>query len=177
MSVPISELSQASPIKSIIELTPVDQVITTHDLPPPHVISMLCSFWRRRRRLDLVQIMRKSPLSPRGVNVAYLDLATTFFLCSGPGFREPIGQQDVLIHPSAFSRRPDREYDSPFVARLFDDLQQEFWNYGGDRIVFHEAAFLAACTIVAACVPLQAGWSCLGDARYYFSFQARYRRG
>ncbi|KAG6887652.1 hypothetical protein C0992_011322 [Termitomyces sp. T32_za158] len=149
-SVPISELSQALPIKSVIEFSPVDQVITFDEFPPPHVISMLSSMWHRQKRLDLVQIMQKSTLLPPAVSVAHLDLATTFFFCDGPGYREPIGQQDILIHPSAFARRPDREYNSPPVARLFDDLQQEFWNFGGDRICFHEGAYLAARSIVAA---------------------------
>ncbi|KAG5723951.1 hypothetical protein E4T56_gene9730 [Termitomyces sp. T112] len=149
-SVPISELSQAFPIKSVIESSPVEQDITFNDFPPPHAIIMLSSLWHRQKRQDLVQIMRKSPLMPRAVSVAHLDLATTFFYCDGPGYREPIGQKDVLIHPSAFSRRPDRDYNSVSVARLFDDLQQEFWNFGGDRISFHESAHLAARSIIAA---------------------------
>lgn len=150
MSVPISELSQAYPIKSLIEVSPVDQIITFDEFPPPHVISMLCSMWHRQKRLDLVEIMQKSALIPSAVSIAHLDLATTFFFCDGSGYREPIGQQDILIHPSAFARRHDREYNSELLARLFDDLQQEFWNFGGDRISFHEGAYLAARSIVAA---------------------------
>ncbi|KAG6836932.1 hypothetical protein H0H93_001094 [Arthromyces matolae] len=147
---PIAELCQTAPIKSIIETSPAEEALTYGDFPPPHVFFMLSNLWQQRRRLELVQIMRKCALVPRTADVDHLNLATTFFSCDGPGHREPLGQQNVLVHPAAFSRRPDREYGSSFVARLFDDLQQEFWNYGGDRIAFHEGAYLSAQSIVAA---------------------------
>ncbi|KAG6831235.1 hypothetical protein H0H92_012032 [Tricholoma furcatifolium] len=152
LAIPISELSQASPIKTIIELTPIDQVVTLNDFPRPYVIHMLSASWQRQRQLDLVQIMRRSTLVSRATNVAHLDLATTFFFCSIPGNTEPLGQQDVLRHPSTFSLRHDRDFDygSAYVARLFDDFQQEFWNFGGDRIAFHDDAFLAARSVVAS---------------------------
>ncbi|KAG6873370.1 hypothetical protein C0995_016479 [Termitomyces sp. Mi166 len=177
MSVPISELSQAFPIKSVIESSPVDQVITVNDFPAPHAIFMLSSLWHRQKRLDLVQIMGKSPLMPRVTSIKYLDLATTFFCCDGPGFREPIGQQDVLIHPSAFSLRPDREYNSALVTRLFDDFQQEFWNFGGDRISFHEGAYLAARSIVAAAGfdPNTTTAATMDGSSFLFEYNACYR--
>ncbi|GLB35493.1 hypothetical protein LshimejAT787_0210580 [Lyophyllum shimeji] len=148
---PISELSQLEPFRAIIEDSPLDQVITLHSFPPSHVISQLFCRWQRHRKHNVVQIMRKSGLVPWNVSAAHINLATTFFYCSGPGFREPIGQQDILVHPAAFSWRPEREYSSGYLTRLFEDFQQEFWNFGGDRVFFHEPAFLAARSIVSAC--------------------------
>ncbi|KAF5386650.1 hypothetical protein D9615_001959 [Tricholomella constricta] len=130
---PISELSQLEPFKSIIESSPVDQVISLDSFPSPHVMYQLFCRWQKQRKHNLVQIMQKSALVPWYVGAPQINLATTFFYCKGPGMREPIGQEDALVHPATFSWRPERDYSSAYLTRLFEDFQQEFWNFGGDR--------------------------------------------
>ncbi|KAF8061655.1 hypothetical protein FPV67DRAFT_290542 [Lyophyllum atratum] len=166
---PISELSQFEPFKSIMEDPSTHQVITIDSFPPPRAMFQLFCNWHKHRKHNLVQIMRRSALVPWHVGAAQIKLATTFFHCRGPGFREPIGQEDALIHPASFSWRPERDYSSEYLTRLFEDFQQEYWNYGDDRISFHEPAFLAARAIVIACgcdpdtttAAAMDRWSCL----------------
>ena len=42
------------------------------------------------------------------------------------------------------------KHSSPAHARLFEDFQQEYWNVG-NRISFHEAAHVAAQSILITC--------------------------
>ncbi|KAG5647190.1 hypothetical protein DXG03_001149 [Asterophora parasitica] len=147
---PISELSQLEPFRSMIETSTVE-ILSKDHFPCPQFMFHLIGSWQKQRRYDLVQIMRKSSLVPWYVGTEQISLATSFFYCKGPGMREPIGQEDILVHPATFSWRPERDYCSPYLARLFEDFQEEFWNFGGDRVSFHEPAFLAARSIVNAC--------------------------
>ncbi|KAG5651502.1 hypothetical protein H0H81_008396 [Sphagnurus paluster] len=130
---PISELSQLEPFKSIIEDSPIDEVITLQSFPPPQAMYQIFTQWYKEKKQSLVQIMRRSSLQPRYLGTSQINLATTFFYCKGPGVREPIGQQDIIVHPAAFSWRAERDYSSTFLRRLFEDFRQEFWNFGGDR--------------------------------------------
>lgn len=151
LTVPMTELSQIEPFRAIIEDTPPQQAVVVSSFPPPSEAFWVFTQWQNRKKHDLVDIMKKSPIVSWNVNVAHLDLATTFFRCQGPASWEPVGQwETILAHPGTFSWRRSRVYPSVDLARMFEDFQQEFWNVS-DRVSFHEPAYLAARSIVAAC--------------------------
>ncbi|RDB24012.1 hypothetical protein Hypma_008636 [Hypsizygus marmoreus] len=151
VTAPVSELSVMEPFRSIIEDTPVSISLTMHSFPQPHFTHDVLQQWHNVKKQELVPIMKKSALVPRDIDTRHIDLATTFFCCNRHDFSEPIGQGKILAHPGAISRRKMQIEDSPYLTRLFDDFRQEFWNYRGDRVAFHEPAFLAARSILVSC--------------------------
>ncbi|KAF9466237.1 hypothetical protein BDZ94DRAFT_1306244 [Collybia nuda] len=142
--VPVVEASQFEPIRDLIENSPIDYNLTTTDFEPFQCSLVAFSGdWAASKEPTLLQLVQKSLVAPLVPTV--LKLATTFFQYSL--FDEPIHAQDVLIHPSLFQRNWQ---PSAALQRLFQDFNQATWNLG-NRLSFHEPAFLAAQAVLASC--------------------------
>jgi hypothetical protein len=144
--------------RTIIDDTDVDVEVTeTNFKEAMNRLPQLVTEWRITKDAELVHIMNEYAL-PCGSghnepqpqhDRAQLELATTLFQCKI--CNAPISYPRILVHSCVHSLRDYWQDSDEFRRKLWLNLDDEPWNYVGDRIGIYEKGGPAAREIVISC--------------------------
>jgi hypothetical protein len=142
---------------STIQGIPVNTEVTPESFAEAILeLPRLTQEWRISKDRELVRLMNPNSITAlnnasesteHGEDLGRLELATTFFKCS---CQEPISYPRVLEHTHLTQFRQSCQEDVD-LAVIFKALDLQPWNYGGERIAFHDVAYDGARAIIEAC--------------------------
>jgi hypothetical protein len=143
--------------KTIIEDTPEDVEVSEQTFwPAMERLPQLIDEWRAAKDAELVRIINaaasdgsQSKESQSESDRAQLELATTIFQCTS--CQRSISYPRILIHSCVHCLRDAwRRPDDP-TSKLWQNLDDEPWNSGGDRVIIHKKGRPAARCVVMSC--------------------------
>jgi hypothetical protein len=144
--------------KTIIEDTSMDvEVYASSFRHAMDLLPQLVADWRTEKDAELVRIIDQDTLPFRSQrnnssatnDYSQLGLATTIFQCKV--CQAPISYPRILVHSCVHARRNSLyPFDDPH-SKVWRDLNDEPWNFGGDRVGIDLRGKPAASLVVRSC--------------------------